>query len=178
MARTRPSPAGFTLLELAIALAIAALLATLGTPAYSDMVARHRLQAVVENLRADIALARREAGARAQTVRIGFVPGADWCYVLTTGPTTDCHGVANTDSATIKRVRGGDSPGVRLVLAQTMLLDSRNGGAQGTEALARFALADGRELQLHLGPLGLASICASGTPIAKVPACRDPTGRN
>ena len=178
MARTRPSPpAGFTIVELAIALAIAAVLVAIGTPVYTDLVARQRLQSVVENLRADIALARREAGARAQPVRIGFVSGADWCYVLTTGPATTCRGATDNDTGTIKRVLGGDSPGVRLVLAQTMQLDSRNGGLQGGEALARFALADGRELQVHLGPLGRASICAPGLPIGKVPACRDPAGR-
>lgn len=172
--------AGFTLLELAIAMAIAVVLAAVGMPSYADLVARQRLQSAVENLRADIALARREAGARAQTVRIGFVPGDTWCYVLTTGASTDCRPSGaepasnpSTNPATgqIRRVRSQDNPGVRLLLAQTMQLDGRTGAQPGGETFARFGLADGRQLQVRLGPLGHASVCAPGVPMAGVPPC-------
>lgn len=175
---------GFTLLELAIAMAIVVLLAAVGMPAYADLVARQRLQSVVENLRADIALARREAGARAQPVRIGFVPGDSWCYVLTTGPSTDCRpsgaepgNPPPTNAATgqIRRVRSQDNPGVRLLLAQTMQLDGRTGAQPGGESFARFGLADGRQLQVRLGPLGHASVCAPALPMAGVPPCPETT---
>jgi prepilin-type N-terminal cleavage/methylation domain-containing protein len=170
MAAIRRLPrAGFTLLELVMAMAIAVVLAAVGLPSYADLVARQRLQSVVENLRADIALARREAGARAQPVRIGFVPGDDWCYVLTTGASTDCR--PSVSAGQLRRVRSQDSPGVRLLLAQTMQLDGRNAGQPGGESFARFGLADGRQLQVRLGPLGHASICAPAAPMAGVPPC-------
>lgn len=174
--------AGFTLLELAIAMAIVVVLAAVGMPSYADLVARQRLQSVVENLRADIALARREAGARAQTVRIGFVPGDTWCYVLTTGASTECRSSAtepggmpatNAAAGQIHRVRSQDYPGVRLLLAQTMQLDGRTGAQPGGESIARFGLADGRQLQVRLGPMGHASVCAPAVPMAGVPPCAD-----
>jgi hypothetical protein len=68
-------------------------------------------------------------------------------------------------------VRSQDSPGVRLLLAQTMQLDGRNAGQPGGESFARFGLADGRQLQVRLGPLGHASICAPAAPMAGVPPC-------
>lgn len=175
----RPA-AGFTLLELSIAVAIAVVLAAAGVPSYADLVARQRLQGVVENLRADIALARREASARAVPVHIGFLPGNDWCYVLSTGTTTDCRRPApgratGVSPGQIKQVHGHDHPGVRLLQAQTMQLDSRTGGQPGGETWARFGLADGRQLQVRLGPLGHASICAPATRIAGVPPCPQPS---
>lgn len=172
MAAIRRVPrAGFTLVELAMAVAIAVVLAAVGLPSYADLVARQRLHSVVENLRADIALARREAGARAQAVRIGFMPGDDWCYLLTTGASTDCR--PSVSAGQLRRVRSQDSPGVRLLLAQTMQLDGRNAGQPGGESFARFGLADGRQLQVRLGPLGHASVCAPAVPMAGVPPCAD-----
>lgn len=175
----RPA-AGFTLLELSIAVAIAVVLAAVGVPSYADLVARHRLQGVVENLRADIALARREASARALPVHIAFMPGNDWCYALGTGTATNCRraGTSRASGAApgqIKQVHGQDHPGVRLLQAQTMLVDGRNGGQPGGQTWARFGLADGRQLQVRLGPLGHSSICAPATPIAGVSPCPDST---
>lgn len=167
--------AGFTLLELAIALAIAMVLAAVGVPSYNSLVARQRLQAVAENLRADIALARREAGARAAAVRIAFVPGDDWCYLLTSGAAGDCRTAAASGTAggPIRLVRGRDTPGVRLLLAQTMQLEGRNAGQPGDASFARFGLPDGRQLQVRLGPLGHASVCAPAVAVAGVAPCPD-----
>ena len=58
----RIAPArGFTMVELAITLAIAALLATMATPPLAELVRSARLSSVARELNADLVLARREA---------------------------------------------------------------------------------------------------------------------
>ncbi len=167
----RPAP-GFTLLELVIALAIVAILAALSVPTFASLVARQRLHAAVEHLRADIALARQEAGRRAQPVHLVFQPGSPWCYAIGTGPVGDCQqAVAAPGSGLIKVVRGADQPGVRLLLATPMTLEGRTGGSGRAAGLARFASAEGQELQVRLSPLGHASVCAPAAAVAGKPAC-------
>jgi type IV fimbrial biogenesis protein FimT len=167
--RTAP---GFTLLELAIALAIMAILAAMAVPTFASLVARQRLQATVEHLRADIALARQEAGRRAQPVHLVFQPGSRWCYAIGTGPVGDCHLAASTPgSGLIKVVRGSDQPGVQLLLATPMAIDSRTGGSLRAEGMARFASSEGQQLQVRLTALGHASVCAPAGTVAGTRPC-------
>jgi len=165
--------AGFTLLELAIALAITALLAAMAVPVFSSLVARQRLQATVEHLRADIALARQEAGRRALPVHLVFQPGSNWCYTLGTGAPADCRQPVQPGpgNGLIKVVQGRDQPGVQLLLARAMTLDSRTGASARTDGMARFVSAEGQQLQVRLGRLGHASVCAPDATVTGTPAC-------
>jgi type IV fimbrial biogenesis protein FimT len=161
------------LLELAIALAIAVLLAAMAVPSLNELVTRQRLHAAAEHLRADVALARREAGNRGMPVHRVFRPGSSWCYLLATDPGADCRQDAPPapGSGVIKRVRGADQPGVLLLAAQAMTVDSRTGGSPGGGGSAQFAISTGQQLLVRLGPLGHASLCASGAPLPGTPAC-------
>jgi prepilin-type N-terminal cleavage/methylation domain-containing protein len=166
------SAAGFTLLELAIALAITSLLAAMAVPSYASLIARQRLQAAVEHLRADIALARQEAGRRAQPVHLVFQPGSSWCYAIGTGPVGDCRQAqGGAGSGLIKLVRGSTQPGVQLLQANPMTIDGRTGGSLRTDGLARFASAEGQQLQVRLSALGHASVCAPAGAVAGTPPC-------
>jgi type IV fimbrial biogenesis protein FimT len=175
MARRRSTQAaapGFTLLELAIALAIMAILAAMALPTFASLVARQRLHAAAEHLRADIALARQEAGRRAQPVHLVFQPGSQWCYTVGTGPVGDClKQPGSAGSGLIKVVRGADQPGVQLLLATPMTLDGRTGGSLRAAGLARFASAEGQQLQVRLSAMGHASVCAPAAAMAGTPAC-------
>ncbi len=170
---------GFTLLELAIVLAVTAILAALAVPTFASLVARQRLQAAAEHLKADIALARQEAGRRAQPVHVVFQPGSSWCYAIGTGPVGDCRQPLAGGQATglIKLVRGSDQPGVQLLLATPMTLDDRTGANLQGEGMARFASAEGQQLQVRLGRLGHTSVCApaAAAAVAGTPACPQAT---
>ena len=60
--------AGFTVIELMITIALAAIILTLGVPAYHGLVERNRLTADINNFISSLALARSEAVKRKQRV--------------------------------------------------------------------------------------------------------------
>ena len=164
---------GFTLLELAVVMAITTVLGALAVPSFSGLIARQRLKSVAYGLQADIALARQEAGRRGQPVHLMFQPGPQWCYVLSAGIGIDCRQAsAAPGNGVIKVVRGPDHPGVTLLAASAMAMDPRNGTSLLAEGQARFASPTaGEQLQVHLGRLGRANVCAPATPVAGAPAC-------
>ena len=81
---------GFTLVELAIVLAVLAVLVAAGMPPFGAALARHRLQAAAHHLQADLSLARQEAVAHGQSAHLSLQPGAQWCWALSLGAAVDC----------------------------------------------------------------------------------------
>jgi prepilin-type N-terminal cleavage/methylation domain-containing protein len=65
--RSTTRPAGFTLIELIIAVAILAILVALATPSFTEISLRNRSTNTVNALIGDLALARSEAVKRART---------------------------------------------------------------------------------------------------------------
>lgn len=195
MARTRPHPAapqraGFTLVEVAITLALMVVLGSLAVPSFSTQIARQRLQSAARNLQADVARARLEADKAGRPVALRFQPGRDWCYVLgpsstaeagahTAPPPADCQSAA-LPPGQLKRVRAADTPDVALLDASPMLITDRSGN-HPTQQLrsslaggqARFASLSqpGQELLVRLGPQGRASLCAPADPVPGTPPC-------
>jgi type IV fimbrial biogenesis protein FimT len=173
-------PVGFTLLELMITLAVAAVLGAIATPSFTGMVQHQRLQAAARHLQADIALARHESTRRGQTVTLQFQPGSLWCYGVGVGPALDCQRPDTpAGSQWIKRVQFADYPGITLLQAGTMVLDPQTGTrlASMAHGQARFAATDGQQLQVRLGPQGRASVCAPAAPVTGTPPCpADPPG--
>lgn len=167
-----PRAGGFTLLELVIALTIVGMLGAMALPSFASLVARQRLHATAYHLQADITLARQEAGKRAQPVHLGFQPGTQWCYVLSVGIGIDCR-QANVapGNGVIKVVRAADHPGVLLLQADAMALDGHSGASLTGMGHARFASSEGQQLQVRLGQLGRASVCAPAAKVAGIPAC-------
>lgn len=164
--------AGFTLLELVVALAIAAVLGAIATPSFTGLIARQRLQAVVHHLQADISMARQEANRRGVTVHLMFQPGPRWCYALSAGVGTDCRQAAVVPGGgVIKVVNAADHPGITLLEAAAMAMDGRSGTSLLADGHASFVSAEGQQLQVRLGPLGRASLCAPAARVAGTPPC-------
>jgi len=86
--RTRFDPQrGFTLVEMMVVVAMAAILLAVAVPSFAEMVARMRLEGMVHNLATDLQLARAEAIQRRAVVNL--VTTADGSgYSLTSGGTT------------------------------------------------------------------------------------------
>ncbi len=183
--RRKPGPRapGFTLLEMTVSIAVMVVLGALAVPSYASLLARQRLEAVARNLQADIGLARQEAGRRGQTVYLVFEPGAQWCYAMSTAVAASCRQAS--PGTVIKQVRADDHPGITLLQASTMALDGNTGASLATIAglaaaasqglhpggHARFASRDGPQLQVQLGVMGRAGLCAPGQPVAHTSPC-------
>jgi prepilin-type N-terminal cleavage/methylation domain-containing protein len=72
MRRIQYHQQGFTLIEMILVLIIALLLASLGLPAFGDLMARHRLNAATAQVMSDLMLARRRALSQQHSVQILF----------------------------------------------------------------------------------------------------------
>ena len=164
---------GFTLIEVAIVLAVIGLLLAAMLPSFQAMAARGQLLAAAQQLQADISLAREQASRLASPVYLSFQPGAQWCYVLSAEQALDCRDNTTARGAAIiiKRVVAADFPGVLMLNAQTMALDHRNGARIGSAGQAQFAARTGQQLRVQLGQLGRASLCAPSEAITGTSIC-------
>ena len=84
-------PAGITLVESAVTMAIAAVLVGLAVPNFGALVEKQRLEGAAAQLAADLQLLRTEAHARGQSLRLSvYNAGAASCYVIHIGSRSDC----------------------------------------------------------------------------------------
>lgn len=77
---------GFTMVELAIVLALAAILMSLAAPSFMNTLARKRMEGVAEVFGTDLQYARSEAVARNLEVRVAAA-AANTCYIVYASPT-------------------------------------------------------------------------------------------
>lgn len=166
-----PAAPGFTLLEMMIALAIIAVLASLALPSFGAAVARQRLKAAAELLAADLAEARFEAARRGMPLHLNFRAGRDWCWATTTTSACDC---SVQQSCRVKSARSADHPGVELVEASDVRFDPANGTARQPVAGNGAALLRsqrGELLSVSLSGLGRAKVCSPGGGLPGYPRC-------
>lgn len=168
---------GLTAIELAVALAIAALLGALALPSFRSMIQQRRLAAAAGALAADLGEARQEAIRRGAVVHVRFGAGdGQWCWMLVATPpgdnatATDC---AAGGGRMLKRVASTDHPGITLVDAQTMRLAADGASAAVAVPSALFANGRGEQLRVRLTRLGRPAICAANGALSGVPPCRD-----
>jgi type IV fimbrial biogenesis protein FimT len=166
-ARAARARAGVTLLELAIVLAVLAVLGALAVPTLGARLERQRLSAAAQALAADLANARFEAAQRGQALHVQPSAGAPWCWAVGTQAACDC---AQPQPCHLHRVPDTAHPGVRLVQASAVRLEP--GGAAGTLAqVATFESRRGEQLRVLLLPMGRARICASAGTLAEYAPC-------
>lgn len=95
MMRKAPvSARGFTLVEMMVTVAVAAILATIAVPSFNGVMERFRARRATETLAATMYLAKSEAAKRNQSVSVVFTKNTDgttWCYGLSASTTCDCN---------------------------------------------------------------------------------------
>ncbi len=85
---------GFTLIELMVAVSIAAVLLTLAAPSFYDFILTQRLKSISAQLTTDLQLARSEAASRNMPVHVRFseVTAKLTCYTIYTSESfKDCN---------------------------------------------------------------------------------------
>ena len=160
----RPIAAGFTLIEMMIVIAIAAILLAAAVPSFTDLIIRQRLQAEGSALMADLALARSEAVRQSTTVTVcasansaSCSNAANWAVGRITFVDQGTQGVFEPASDRLLRVNADASTADSLTPTQP--LSSVSFRADGTVAAAiAFSVC-------HSGYKGLSiSVSAVGRP--------------
>ncbi len=159
---------GLTLIELAIAMVMLAMLLTMAVPSMSSWLARHRLRAAAQHLVADLGEARQEAVRLGRPVHVVVQAGENWCYALALSDQADCH---RPDAQILKRVGSNDLPGVRLTAAAPLAFDGRNGASFGPAGYALWVSPRGEELMVRMSTMGRAALCAPQATLPGVTRC-------
>jgi type IV fimbrial biogenesis protein FimT len=161
---------GLTLIEVAITLAVLAVLGALALPNMAERLSRQRLQTTAETLAADLADARFEAARRGLPLhvqaQVQTQDGTAWCWAVATAPGCGCD---QAQACQIHRVRAADHPGVRLLEGHALVLDPAGAGAAGTAAV--FASPRGEQLRVDLTPMGRPRVCAQSGQWPRMSGC-------
>jgi type IV fimbrial biogenesis protein FimT len=157
---------GMTLIEVAIVLAVLALLATLAAPGFAEMSARHRLKAAAEHLAADLQEARLRASERGEMHFVEFHLGSpqESCWTVASAAPCDCR---LQQACRLKPTRLMDYPGVFL-LEHLPAAFGPEGGGGGSALLGN---SHGQQLRVEVSPLGRARVCSPGGVDPRAAAC-------
>lgn len=137
---------GFTLIELMVVIAIAAILTAIAVPGFQGLIASQKIKNTAYELVSDLTLARIEALTRGRCVRIASAAGG-WAMGWTVRtyqpvpptPTGPCPNVADVEISQKSEIGGS----VSLTQALTSITFDANGRLTGTSSIVRFALSDG-----------------------------------
>jgi type IV fimbrial biogenesis protein FimT len=169
--------AGVSLIESATVTAVAALLVGTALPSFDEMRQRQQLKSVAAQLETDLHLARSEAVARAQSVRVRFAhSSAGSCYVIHTGSTDACScGTGQEAQCTgvgeiVRSVQISTASGLQLQANSNSIQFSPDLGTvtpTGTLRLSTAAL----QINLVVNVMGRTRSCSAGGSLAGLPAC-------
>jgi type IV fimbrial biogenesis protein FimT len=168
---------GVTLIESLVALSITAVSAGVVVPGFDQMRERQHLQAVATTLKTDLFFARGMAVARGQTIRLNFSSqGSASCYVIHTGPSTDCvcgsnqAAVCEGSPEVLRTVHIAEATSVRLQSnSRSVAFDAELGTVTPTATIKVLA-AHGSEIRQTVNVMGRVRSC-SPSSISGYQAC-------
>jgi type IV fimbrial biogenesis protein FimT len=159
---------GLTLLELVIALAMLAIVASMAVPSFGAAADRARLRNAAETLAADLAEARYESAQRGVRLYLDVQTGPGWCWAVTSAPGCRC-GIAQ--ACQLKTVSERDNAGVQLMEAHAISFDPAGTTHSAGVGDALLQSRRGERLRVSVSALGRASICAPDSAVPGYPGC-------
>lgn len=175
---------GFTIIELLVAVAIAAILIAVAVPSYTRTIEKRKVTGAAEMIYTQMVAARTESLKRSKDIAMSFVAGTDWSlgYTDTEGaascvPGTDCkifdfNNDGTLDDEVTTSFDSEQFPDVTLAVlpANTVFEWIR---ATATTAPVVTLTTDNMEMQVQLSILGRAVICSSAgdTKVVGYPDC-------
>jgi type IV fimbrial biogenesis protein FimT len=168
---------GLTLIEAASVIGIVAILIGITLPTFKDLMQRRQVEGMAAQLETDLHLARSEAVARNESVRVGFAHGTHGsCYVVHTGPVKGCvcdgSGglVCSAEAVALRSVHLAAGRPVQLQAnSASMLFDAIKGTVTPTGTVR--VQADAGKLHLVVNVMGRARACTPDASMAGYKAC-------
>ena len=169
---------GLTLLELAIVVAVTAIVAAAAAPSFAALVDARRLDGAATRLAADIQLARSEAIARNQPLRLSLFTGRNVsCWIVHSGAPADCRcsddaGAVCGDSARVIK-SGVLASNERVSVAgnvASIVFDPLHGTSTPTGTL-RVVGARGSAVHHIVNVVGRVRSCSSGGAVPGYSPC-------
>lgn len=157
---------GLTLIEVAIALALMALLAVLAAPSMGAHLDQRRLYAAAETLAADMGEARFEAARQGRPMHLLMQPGTRWCWAVATDASCPC---GQGQACELRSSTASDHGAVTVLQGQALQLTPT--GAAQTAGAATLESRRGARLRVQLQALGRPRICTEQGPTNRYPSC-------
>jgi type IV fimbrial biogenesis protein FimT len=173
---------GLTLIESAVTLAVAAVLACAAAPGFGALLERYRLTGLATQLASDIQWLRAEAALRNDTLRLSLYASNDGsCYLLHSGSRSQCRCDAGSAAASCD----GEAQAFKAVAlpasgrlavqanVSSIAFDPLHGTATPAGTLRVFA-SSGRAVHHVVNVLGRLRSCtpaAPGAPLPGYPSC-------
>ena len=151
---------GLTLIEITVALAMLAVLASLAVPELGRHLARTHLRASAEHLALSLSQARFDAARRGQAMHLAIEPGERWCWSVSDAPGCGCQQVAVCQRERVAATRGQAvriDTGLQLTFAPSA-------DARLEPAVVDLGTRYGDRLQVRLTPMGRARVCVPPAP--------------
>ena len=150
---------GFTLIEAAFVLAIAAIILAVAVPNYSSLQQRKQLQAAGDALAQDMRNARELAVSGSTPVFLNFhAVGKAWCWGVSSGTPCDCTSNAPVMACNVNKAASTSYSYVQIDNGRDAVFTPGRGEVAEAGA-TEMHTAKGMSLQVVLNPLGRASLC-------------------
>lgn len=182
--------AGFTLIELVVAMVVLVIISMAALPVYRDFFERYRLRGAVDDITSVIATARAGAVKADRDVSVSFSGGANWCVgAASAAEPTDgapaaaavaCNCVSNSPQCVVAgadvRVAPGKHAGVTIgSVPATFSFDSKMGLVQPLGSACTTLKSPNLKytVQISVNALGQTTTCSTGPAMAGVTSCTD-----
>jgi len=153
------SPRGFTLVEMAVVMAVMAILLAAAVPSYSRFLVRKQMELAGESLVLDLRLAREESVRHGQNTFVSYRSGEHWCWGISRGQPCDCAFASSAGQrCNVARADSAEFPRVRMDRADGVEFEHTMGRALAPGSVL-FSGGPEQKLRVEVNSLGRASMC-------------------